>query len=73
MGLYEDYIRESEQAQDYIKGGENVTDKQMEELERLAAPLVAWLAENFYPYTSVVINEERVALTQELVGIPAPV
>lgn len=56
-----------------MRGGENVADKQIEELERLAAPLVAWLAENFDPYTAVVITEERVALTQELMGIPSPV
>jgi len=45
----------------------------MNELEKLAKPLVDYLRKNHNPHTTIVITDDRVVVTEDIIGIPFPV
>lgn len=46
---------------------------QIDELKRLADPLVKFLRKNHHPHASIVITDERVVVTEDVIGIPLPI
>lgn len=44
----------------------------MNELEKLAKPLVDYLRKNHNPHTTIVITDDRVVVTEDIIGIPFP-
>lgn len=42
----------------------------MNELEKLAKPLVDYLRNNYNPHTTIVITDERVSVVEDVIGIP---
>lgn len=48
-----------------------MTQQQMaDQLEQLAASLVEYLRKNFHPHTAIVVTDERVAVVEDVLGIP---
>lgn len=45
----------------------------MNELEKLAKPLVDYLRNNYNPHTTIVITDERVVVVEDVMGIPFPI
>lgn len=42
----------------------------MEELEELCMPIVAYIRENYNPYTSVTISADSIDINERTMGIP---
>lgn len=42
----------------------------IQELEKLARPLMDYLKENCHPYTSILVEESRVAVVETVLSIP---
>lgn len=46
---------------------------QIDELKRLANPLVKFLRKNCHPHTTIVITDEWVVVTEDVIGIRFPI
>ncbi len=42
----------------------------MEELTKLAQPLIDYLHQNYHPHTTIVITDERVTVTEDVMSVP---
>lgn len=42
----------------------------MNEIEKLAKPIINWLKENGNPHTQVIITLEQLRVTEDVLGIP---
>lgn len=53
-------------------GRKNLGTQELDELKRLAAPLVAWLRENYNPLTEIHISWDRVRTITDELSVPFP-
>lgn len=50
-----------------------MTTDQISELQHLAEPLVKYLRENLHPHTAIVVTDDRVAVVEDIAGVPFPI
>lgn len=55
---------------EYIEEKVRTQERQMQELEGLARPIIEFLRENYHPYTTVVIGYDKIQLDETTLWIP---